>query len=79
MLRDHSEIDRHSHWMDAKKKLEQDSRYKAVGDSILREDYFYDYLKILKDERKKAKEHKEHKKDKKSEKKDKKDKGNFYF
>jgi transcription elongation regulator 1 len=71
MLREHSDIDRHSRWMDIKKKLDGDARYKAVGDSILREDYFYDYLKVLKEEKR---ERKKEKKDKKSEKKDKKDK-----
>lgn len=73
MLREHSDIDRHSRWMDIKKKLDNDGRYKAVGDSILREDYFYDYLKVLKEERRERKKEKEHKKEKKSEKKDKKD------
>ncbi|KAG5681050.1 hypothetical protein PVAND_010516 [Polypedilum vanderplanki] len=70
LLKEHSEIDRHTHWMDIKKSLDQDSRYKAVSDSILREDYFYEYIKILKEERKKEKS----KKSKKSEKKDKKKK-----
>lgn len=68
MLREHTEIDRHSHWMDVKKKIDQDSRYKAVGESILREDYFYDFLKVLKDERKKIKENKKNSKEKKSKK-----------
>lgn len=56
--------------MDIKKKLDHDSRYKAISDSVLREDYFYEYIKMLKDERKKEKS----KKAKKSEKKDKKKK-----
>lgn len=71
MLREHSEVDRHSHWMDIKKKLDQDSRYKAVSDPVLREDYFYDYVKILKDERKKKKAKKSDKKEKKKKSKDK--------
>ena len=68
MLREHTVIDRHSHWMDIKKKIDQDARYKAVGESILREDYFYDFLKVLKDERKKTKENKKSSKEKKSKK-----------
>jgi transcription elongation regulator 1 len=57
--------------MDIKKKLDQDSRYKAVVDSIQREDYFYDYIKILKEERKKKKAKKSDKKEKKKKSKDK--------
>lgn len=71
MLREHTEIDRHTHWMDIKKKLDGDSRYKAVNDSVLREDYFYDYIKILKEERKKKKAKKSDKKEKKKKSKDK--------
>lgn len=56
--------------MDVKKKLDQDSRYKAVNDSVLREDYFYDYVKVLKDERKKKKAKKSDKKEKKKKSKD---------
>lgn len=51
LLREHSEIDRHSRWSDVKKKLDSDSRYKLVDSSSLREDYFRDYIRILKDER----------------------------
>lgn len=57
--------------MDIKKKLDLDSRYKAVSDSVLREDYFYDFIKILKDERKKKKAKKSDKKEKKKKSKDK--------
>lgn len=71
LLREQKEIDRHTHWMDIKKSLDQDSRYKAVNDSVLREDYFYDYIKILKEERKKKKAKKSDKKDKKKKSKDK--------
>lgn len=49
-----NDIDRHQRWSDVKKKIDdKDSRYKAVGDSITREDYFHDYCKMLKDEKKK--------------------------
>lgn len=71
LLRETSEIDRHTHWMDIKKKLDLDTRYKAVNDSVLREDYFYDYIKILKEERKKKKAKKSDKKEKKKKSKDK--------
>lgn len=72
MLKEHSEIDRHTHWMDIKKKLDQDSRYRAISDSVLREEYFYDYIRILKDERKKEKaKKKSEKKEKKKKSKDK--------
>lgn len=59
------------HWMDIKKKLEGDSRYKAVNVSTIREDYYYDYIQILKEEKKKKKAKKSDKKDKKKKSKDK--------
>ncbi|XP_063709217.1 transcription elongation regulator 1 isoform X2 [Culicoides brevitarsis] len=61
-----NDIDRHQRWSDVKKKIDdKDSRYKAVGDSITREDYFHDYCKMLKDEKKKReKEKKKSNKDK---------------
>lgn len=70
-MREHTEIDRHTHWMDIKKKLEADIRYKAVNVSTVREDYFYDFIKILKEERKKKKAKKSDKKEKKKKSKDK--------
>lgn len=51
LLREHSEIDRHSRWSDIKKKLDSDSRYKMVDSSSLREDYFREFIRVLKDER----------------------------
>ncbi|XP_046625933.1 transcription elongation regulator 1 isoform X1 [Neodiprion virginianus] len=76
MLREHKDIDRHSHWSDCKKKLESDWRYRLVESATAREDWFRDYIRILKEERKKEKErdkdHKHREKDHhKSEKKDK--------
>ncbi|KAK0167860.1 hypothetical protein PV327_001715 [Microctonus hyperodae] len=56
MLREHKDIDRHSHWSDCKKKLESDWRYRAVDSASTREDWFRDYVRILKEERKKDKE-----------------------
>lgn len=59
-----------------KKKLDADPRYKAVEGGSTREDWFRDYCKILKDEKKKAKEKdREHKKDKERHKKKDKDGG----
>ncbi|XP_053623455.1 transcription elongation regulator 1-like isoform X2 [Plodia interpunctella] len=66
-------VDRHARWADAKKKVDSDPRYKAVDSSSLKEDYFREYCKIVKDERKKEKEGKEKERDRSS-KKDKKDK-----
>ncbi|KMQ84717.1 transcription elongation regulator 1, partial [Lasius niger] len=74
MLREHKDIDRHSHWSDCKKKLESDWRYRVVESASTREDWFRDYVRILKDERKKEKEkdkdHRHREKDHKTEKKD---------
>ncbi|KYB29457.1 transcription elongation regulator 1 isoform X1 [Tribolium castaneum] len=75
MLREHSDIDRHSHWADVKRKVDSDARYKAVDSSGQREDWFREYCKILKEEKKKAKEKdREHKRDKEKHKKKDKDK-----
>lgn len=75
LLREHSDIDRHSRWSDVKKKLDADARYKAVDSSNQREDWFREYCKILKEEKKRAKEkEREHKREKDKEKHKKKDK-----
>ncbi|KRT84883.1 hypothetical protein AMK59_601 [Oryctes borbonicus] len=75
LLREHPDIDRHARWSDVKKKVDGDGRYKAVDSSGQREDWFREYCKILKDEKKKAKEKdKEHKREKDKEKHKKKDK-----
>ncbi|KAJ0169735.1 hypothetical protein K1T71_014341 [Dendrolimus kikuchii] len=66
-------IDRHSRWIDVKKKVDSEARYKAVENSTLREDYFREYCKIIKEERKKEKDAKEKDREGRS-KKDKKDK-----
>lgn len=73
-MREHPDIDRHSRWTDVKKRIDSDSRYRAVDSSLLREDYFLDYCKILKDEKKKGKDKERDRKDKKDKKGDK-DKG----
>jgi FF domain len=61
-----NKIDRHCKWTDAKKQVDTDQRYKIIGDSALREKYFHDYCRIIKDEKRKIK------KDKKSVRNDKK-------
>ncbi|XP_047542008.1 transcription elongation regulator 1 isoform X2 [Vanessa atalanta] len=66
-------VDRHARWVDVKKKIDSDSRYKAVESSSMREDYFREYCKIVKEERKKEKDGKEKERERGS-KKDKKDK-----
>ncbi|XP_044756362.1 transcription elongation regulator 1-like isoform X2 [Coccinella septempunctata] len=75
LLREHSDIDRHSYWGDVKRKLDSDARYKAVESSGQREDWFREYCKMLKEEKKKAKEKdREHKREKEKHKKKDKDK-----
>lgn len=50
LLKDTDEIDRHSHWSDIKKIIQDDPRYLAVDSSSSREDWFADYLHELKEE-----------------------------
>ncbi|XP_055383465.1 transcription elongation regulator 1 isoform X2 [Condylostylus longicornis] len=72
MLKEKSDITRHTRWSDVKKRFESDSRYKAVDSSFLREEYFNDYCYYLKEEKKKNKEKdRERDKDKKDRDKDK--------
>ncbi|XP_014259176.1 transcription elongation regulator 1-like isoform X1 [Cimex lectularius] len=59
MLKESSEVDRHSRWSEVKKKLDSDPRYKAVDSSMQREDWFREFIKHLKDERKREKDRKE--------------------
>ncbi|XP_061384877.1 transcription elongation regulator 1-like isoform X2 [Danaus plexippus] len=66
-------VDRHSRWLDVKKKIDSDARYKAVESSSLREDYFREYCKMVKEEKKKEKDGKEKERER-GNKKDKKDK-----
>ncbi|XP_030563873.1 pre-mRNA 3'-end-processing factor FIP1 [Drosophila novamexicana] len=58
MLRERHDIERHTRWYDIKKKFESDPRYRAL-DSAYREEYFEDYLHILKEEKRKERDHKE--------------------
>ncbi|XP_060524851.1 transcription elongation regulator 1 isoform X2 [Cylas formicarius] len=70
MLREHSDIDRHSHWSDVKRKVDSDARYKAVDSHGFREDWFREYCKMLKEEKKRAKEKdREHRREKEKHKK----------
>lgn len=66
MLREHGEISRHSRFHDVRKRLESDSRYRAVSDSVLREDLFEEHIKYLKDEKKRAKERDRKRRDRRS-------------
>ncbi|XP_002137702.3 transcription elongation regulator 1 isoform X4 [Drosophila pseudoobscura] len=79
MLRERHDIERHTRWYDIKKKLESDPRYRIV-DSMYREEYFEDYLHIMKEEKRKEREqreqrererHRERKSDRKDKDKDK--------
>lgn len=45
LLKETESLDRHSRWSDIKKKIDADSRYKAVDSSSRREDWFRDYVK----------------------------------
>lgn len=52
-------VDRHARWAEAKKKVDSEPRYKAVESSAMREDYFREYCRMVKEERKKEKDAKE--------------------
>jgi len=47
LLKETTELDRHSRWTDIKKKLDSDPRYKAVDSSTRREDWFKDYVRAI--------------------------------
>ncbi|GBP27168.1 Transcription elongation regulator 1 [Eumeta japonica] len=66
-------VDRHARWVDAKKKIDSDARYKAVESSTLKEDYFREYCKLIKDEKKKDSKEKD-RESRSASKKEKKDK-----
>lgn len=50
LLKETSEIDRHSRWSDIKRKIDSEPRYKAVDSSSRREDWFKDYVRNLEDD-----------------------------
>uniref|UniRef100_A0A182NNB3 Transcription elongation regulator 1 n=1 Tax=Anopheles dirus TaxID=7168 RepID=A0A182NNB3_9DIPT len=56
MLRERSDINRHTRFSDVRKRLENDSRYKAIAEHAQREELFEDHIKALKEEKRKAKE-----------------------
>uniref|UniRef100_A0A182JI23 Transcription elongation regulator 1 n=1 Tax=Anopheles atroparvus TaxID=41427 RepID=A0A182JI23_ANOAO len=56
MLRERSDINRHTRLTDIRKRLEGDSRYKAVAEHSLREELFDGHIKALKEEKRRAKE-----------------------
>lgn len=56
LLKETSDIDRHSRWSETKRKIDSDPRYKAVDSSSRREDWFKDYVRKLEDKREKDKE-----------------------
>jgi len=47
LLKETSDLDRHSRWSDVKKKLDSDPRYKAVDSSTRREDWFKDHIRTI--------------------------------
>jgi len=47
LLKETTDLDRHSRWSDIKKKLDSDPRYKAVDSSTRREDWFKDYIRTI--------------------------------
>lgn len=68
LLRETSSISHSSVWSDVKRKIDHDSRYKAVSHDSQLEDWFYEHVKVLKEERKKRKAEKKEKKKKSKEK-----------
>lgn len=68
LLRETSSISHSSGWSEIKRKIDHDSRYKAVSHESQLEDWFYEHVKILKEERKKRKAEKKEKKKKSKEK-----------
>lgn len=71
LLRECGDISRHSRWLQVKKQIDGDKRYRAVDSPITREDYFHDYLKSLKEERRKQKDKDKEKSRDRKERKDK--------
>ncbi|CAG0921483.1 unnamed protein product [Notodromas monacha] len=70
LLKECTQIDRHSHWADVKRLLDTDARYEAVGSSSLREELFREHVHKLKEERGKDESRREKKSKKKDKKKD---------
>lgn len=68
LIVNHPDIDRHMRWQDVKKMIDMDSRYRAVENSIMRENFFHDACKIMKNEKRKSKEKREKEKSKRKDK-----------
>lgn len=68
LLRETSSISHSSTWSEIKRRIDHDSRYKAVSHESQLEDWFYEHVKVLKEERKKRKAEKKEKKKKSKEK-----------
>lgn len=49
LLKETTDIERHSRWSEIKRKIDSDPRYKAVDSSSRREDWFKDYSRKLED------------------------------
>ena len=49
LLKETSDIDRHSRWSEVKKRIDSEARYKAVDSSSRREDWFRDHVKNIGD------------------------------
>ena len=47
MLRELSDLDRHSRWSETKRRVDTDPRYKVIDSSSRREDWFREYVKSL--------------------------------
>ncbi|XP_035912606.1 transcription elongation regulator 1 [Anopheles stephensi] len=56
MLRERGDINRHTRFSDIRKKIESDSRFKAIVEHSQREELFEEHIKVLKEEKRKAKE-----------------------
>ncbi|OWF46304.1 transcription elongation regulator 1-like [Mizuhopecten yessoensis] len=67
LLKETSDIERHSRWSEIKRKIDSDPRYKAVDSSSRREDWFKDYARKLEDP---VSEDEDERKDRENDKKD---------
>ncbi|XP_049540078.1 transcription elongation regulator 1 isoform X1 [Anopheles darlingi] len=55
MLRERNDINRHTRFNDVRKRIETDNRYKAIIDHMQREKLFEDYIKELKEQKRRNK------------------------
>ena len=59
MLKELTDLDRHSRWSETKRRIDSDPRYKAIESSSRREDWFRDYIKTLNEVRRHSHKDKE--------------------